>query len=201
VNVPVQKPATKVETPVTPTNNNTGFFEHIVVTGETIYTIAKKYNLTTYQLKSSNNLTVDAVTVGQKLIIKAPRSVAAVNNDDEESPTGNTIKDPLLRSSPSNYGLVQLEEKGVAVWIADPDLDASKMLVLHRTAPVGTIIKVTNPMSNRSAFAKVVGKFTENETTKDVIIVMTKAVADAVGALDKRFSCNLTYGAQANEQQ
>jgi peptidoglycan endopeptidase LytF len=29
---------------------------------------------------------------------------------------------------------------------------------------------------------------------------MTKAVADAVGALDKRFFCNLTYGAQENEQ-
>jgi peptidoglycan endopeptidase LytF len=48
-----------------------------------------------------------------------------------------------------------VEEKGTAIWIADPDLDPTKMLVLHRTAPVGTIIKVTNPMSNRSAFAKL----------------------------------------------
>lgn len=54
-------------------------------------------------------------------------------------------------------------------------------------------------MTNRSTFAKVVGKFTENETTKDVIIVMTKAVADAVGALDKRFFCTLTYGPKENE--
>ena len=73
------------------------------------------------------------------------------------------------------------------------------MLILHRTAPVGTIIQITNPMTNRSTFAKVVGKFTENETTKDVIIVMTKAVADAVGALDKRFFCTLTYGPKENE--
>jgi len=29
---------------------------------------------------------------------------------------------------------------------------------------------------------------------------MTKAVADALGALDKRFYCNLTYGGQENEQ-
>jgi hypothetical protein len=87
------------------------------------------------------------------------------------------------------------------VWIADPDLDPAKMLVLHRTAPIGGIIKITNPMSNRSTFAKVVGKFTENESTKDVIIVMTKAVADALGALDRRFYCNLTYGGQENEQK
>lgn len=56
-------------------------------------------------------------------------------------------------------------------------------------------------MTNRSAFAKVVGKFTENETTKDVIIVMTKAVAESVGALDKRFYCNLMYGAPENVEQ
>lgn len=196
-----QKTYPKQEIPVTtaPTNIADGSFEHVVAPGETIYSIAKKYNLTTFQLKTAANLTGNEVTVGQKLIIKGPRSVA-VADSGEGNTNGNTIKDPALRGAPSAYGLVQMEEKGTAVWISDPDLDPAKMLVLHRTAPVGTIIKVTNPMSNRSAFAKVVGKYTENESTKDVIIVMTKAVADAVGALDKRFFCNLTYGAQENEQ-
>jgi peptidoglycan endopeptidase LytF len=196
VTMPV--PKTQVKQEVT-TNVADGNLEHIVLAGETIYSIASKYNQTTYQLKTANNLTSNEVSVGQKLIIKGPRSVAA-SNGEEETGNGNTIKDPSLRGAPSSYGIIQIEEKGRGVWIADPDLDPTKMLVLHRTAPVGTIIKVTNPMSNRSAFAKVVGKFTENESTKDVIIVMTKAVADAVGALDKRFLCNLTYGAQENEQ-
>jgi len=194
--VPVQRTEPKQ---VIAVPNNDGSFEHIVANGETIYSIAKKYNLTTYQLKTANGLTTNEVSVGQKLFIKGTKPITAI---DDETPTGsaNTIKDPSLRYAPSTYGIIQVEEKGTAVWIADPDLDATKMLVLHRTAPIGTIIKVTNPMSNRSAFAKVVGKFTENESTKDVIIVMTKAVADAVGALDKRFFCNLTYGAQENEQ-
>ncbi|RZK91519.1 MAG: LysM peptidoglycan-binding domain-containing protein, partial [Pedobacter sp.] len=190
----------------TPKPTTTEGFEHIVVAGETIYSIAKKYNLTTYQIKTANSLTANEVKVGQKLIINTPRSVAAasINNEEEEDDSvgtnPNTLKDPSLRLPASRYGLTQFEEKGTAVWIADQDLDPAKMYVLHRTAPVGTVIKVTNPMSNRSAFAKVVGKFTENETTKDVIIVMTKAVADAVGALDKRFFCNINYGAQENEQ-
>jgi len=94
-----------------------------------------------------------------------------------------------------------VDEKGTATWIVDQDLDPTKMLVLHRSAPIGTVMKITNPMSNRTTFAKVVGKFTENESTKDIIIVMTKAVADALGALDKRFYCNLTYGGQENEQK
>lgn len=176
-------------------------YEHTVVTGETIYSIAKKYGLTTYQIKTVNNLSNNEVAVGQKLIIKdAKIATEDAAEDDNATLNANTIKDPSLRAPASKYGITQIEEKGTAVWIADQDLDPNKMLVLHRTAPVGTIIKITNPMSNRSTFAKVVGKFTENESTKDVIIVMTKAVADAVGALDKRFYCNINYGAQENEQ-
>lgn len=173
-------------------------FIYNVGSGETIFSIAKKFNLTAYQIRTANKLNDNAVTVGQKLLIpKAPepKSVAELAKQDQDSnPDSTSFKDPKLRGAPSKYGLSQIEEKGAAVSISDPDLDASKMLVLHRTAPIGTIIKLTNPMTNRTALAKVVGKFTENESTKDVIIVMTKAVADSLGALDKRFYCNLTYG-------
>ncbi|MGV3546124.1 MAG: DPBB and LysM peptidoglycan-binding domain-containing protein, partial [Pedobacter sp.] len=169
----------------------------------TIYSIAQKYQLTTYQIKTFNNLSSNELTVGQKLIIKGekPAAVVAGNTDDDEPSEGSeTLKNPNLKRPAAVYGLNKIEEKGTAVWISDPDLDANKMLILHRTAPVGTVIQITNPMTNRSTFAKVVGKFTENETTKDVIIVMTKAVADAVGALDKRFFCNLTYGPKENDK-
>jgi len=97
------------------------------------------------------------------------------------------------KSGLSTTALVSLLQKRVGLY--------RKRVALHRSAPIGTVMKITNPMSNRTTFAKVVGKFTENESTKDIIIVMTKAVADALGALDKRFYCNLTYGGQDNEQK
>jgi peptidoglycan endopeptidase LytF len=179
------------------------FVVHTVASNETMYSIASKYNLTLDQLKAKNNLSANSLYVGQKLLISGQypvkseeRSVAESTDND----TAEAVKSPSLRLPPSHYGLSQVDEKGMGVFITDPDLDSSKMLVLHRTAPIGTIIQVTNPMTKRVTYAKVVGKFTENESTKDVIIVMTKAVADALGALDKRFLCNLTYSGQANEQ-
>lgn len=180
------------------------FIEHTVASNETLYSIATRYKLTMDQVKAKNNLTGYSLRVGQKLLIKGqyPQKPVPSANHQGENPvdTLNSIKNPSLRLPASRYGLNQMDEKGTGIWIADPDLDPSKMLVLHRTAPIGTVMKITNPMSNRSTFAKVVGKFTENESTKDVIIVMTKAVADALGAIDKRFFCNLTYGGQDNEQ-
>ncbi|PST83292.1 peptidoglycan-binding protein [Pedobacter yulinensis] len=177
-----------------------GYVEHTVASNETIYSISVKHGVTMDEIKRKNNLGNNALTTGQKLLIKGEYPPKPVAGAEETPANGDTLKDPSLRYPASRYGLNQVEEKGTAVFITDPELDASKMLVLHRTAPIGTVIKVTNPMTNRTTFAKVVGKFTENETTKDVIIVMTKAVADSLGALDKRFFCNLSYGVQENEQ-
>ena len=183
------------------------FIEHTVASNETIYSIATRYKLTIDQLKAKNNLSDNSLRVGQKLLIKGqyppkpvyvPPTVTA--NKDSEDDLDSTLTDPSLKYPASRYGLNQVDEKGTATWISDPDLDPGKMLVLHRTAPIGGIIKITNPMSSRSTFAKVVGKFTENETTKDVIIVMTKAVADALGVLDKRFFCNITYGTLEHDE-
>lgn len=194
----VEKPASKITVPTVAAAD--GNIEHIVLANETIFSIAKKYSTTTYQITSANNLTNNNLSVGQKLIIKNIKPAAIIETESNETENAATLKDPSLRGPASRYGLSQVEEKGIAVWIADQDLDPTKMLILHRTATIGTIMKITNPMSNRSTFAKVVGKFTENESTKDVIIVITKAVADAVGALDKRFNCNISYGALENEQ-
>jgi LysM repeat protein len=197
-------PVQNTPTTTSPSSASEELLVHTVASNETIYSIATTYRMTMDQLKAKNGLTNNSLNVGQKLLIRGqypPKPVPSAHNEVENpTDTLNSIKNPSLRLPASRYGLNQMDEKGTGIWIADPDLDPSKMLVLHRTAPIGTVMKITNPMSNRSTFAKVVGKFTENESTKDVIIVMTKAVADALGALDKRFFCNLTYGGQDNEQ-
>jgi hypothetical protein len=78
--------------------------------------------------------------------------------------------------------------------MTEEGLDPSKKLALHRTAPIGTVIKITNPMTGKTTFAKVVGRFTDSESTKDAIIVVTKNVSESIGALDKRVHVNISYG-------
>ncbi|WP_342647879.1 LysM peptidoglycan-binding domain-containing protein [Mucilaginibacter sp. CSA2-8R] len=110
----------------------------------------------------------------------------------------------IERRVPANrYGITERNEKGVATYMDDSGLglDPNKKLALHRTAPVGTVIKITNPMTNRTTFAKVVGRFNDNESTKDVMVVLTKSAADALGALDKRFHVNISYGTPNESQE
>lgn len=186
------------------------FTTYTVKPKETLYSISKKFNVSIDELKKWNNLRVSALAVGQNLKLKNNAMLAnTVDNPvmaEATSPTvvPNTPKDSTeveiittnedRRLPASRYGLREIKEKGVATWIEDESLDPSKMIALHQTAPIGTIIKITNPMTQKSTFAKVVGKFAENESTRGVVILLTKTAADLLGALDKRFQVNLVYG-------
>jgi LysM repeat protein len=44
--------------------------QHVVAKGETLFSIAKNFGLSVDELKKRNNLSVDTIAVGQKLVIK-----------------------------------------------------------------------------------------------------------------------------------
>ena len=208
------KAAPQATNTVAPANNNqTEYTQYKVSAGETLYAISKRFQVKVDDIISWNNLKSNNLNAGQMLRIKreepqpaqAPVIATAPAETVMAAPRDNTLKRDSTRTAetdsvnsrrlPNNrYGLTEKNEKGTAVWINDPNLDPKKKYVLHRTAPVGTIIKITNPMTNRTTFAKVVGSFTENETNKDAVVVMTKDVAESLGAIDKRFYVNLSYG-------
>lgn len=196
-----------------PQSSQPEYTQYKVSAGETLYAISRRFQVKVDDIIGWNSLKSSNLNAGQMLRIKheeaQPAPAPVITAPAETTMTAvrdNTLKKdstriivPLdssgSRRLPNNrYGLTEKNEKGTAVWISDPNLDAKKKYVLHRTAPVGTIIKITNPNTNRTTFAKVVGSFTENETNKDAIVVMTKDVAESLGALDKRFYVNLSYG-------
>lgn len=194
---------------------NTASTEYKVSAGETLYAISRRFNVKVEDIVSQNNLKSNNLTPGQILQIKSAPAVTPPVPTTVQQVSANN---PMIRDSanasqtdssgiaerrlPANrYGITERNEKGVATYMDDAGLglDPNKKLVLHRTAPVGTVLKITNPMTNRTTFAKVVGRFNDNESTKDVIVVLTKSAADALGALDKRFHVNISYGTPNNE--
>ncbi|MDB5000207.1 MAG: hypothetical protein JWR76_1284 [Mucilaginibacter sp.] len=174
--------------------------QYKVSAGETLYSIAKRFGTTVEDIVAINKLT-SAIVPGQILQVRSgvpastPPSAGTADTALAKRDSTYVAPDSLSRHLATNkYGLFEKNEKGVATWIDDTSLDPNKTLVLHRTAPIGTVMRITNPMNNRSTFAKVVGRFTDNESNKDAIIVVTKNVAQSLGALDKRFHVNISYG-------
>lgn len=203
------KPTTEEPSGRKADEDKTATVEYKVGPKETLYSIARRFNTTVEALKALNNLQSNTLAAGQILKIKygtqtaqitPPSPVTLPRNMTEGRQNDTTVIDSSvnagerLKLPPARYGLREVDERGIALCIFDESLDKSKMLALHRTAPIGTVIKVTNTMTNKSTFAKVVGKFNDNESTRDVIVVITKSTADLIGALDKRFQVNIVYG-------
>ena len=197
---PIMQPAPVQQQQTVATSNNVPTQDYKVSAGETLYSIAKRFGTTVEDITQINGLTSTTLAPGQVIKVRAgqgaapaPAPVAPV----VQQTTTNVVPADSANATKFNanhFGLYEKDEKGVATWMDDADLDPNKKLVLHRTAPIGTVIKITNPMTNLTTYAKVVGRFTDNQANKDVIIVVTKNVADSLGALDKRFHVTISYG-------
>jgi LysM repeat protein len=200
---PVQQPtATATQsadtTPAKPLNLD-NVQQYKVSAGETLFSIAKRFGTSVDDIIKLNGLTSNSLTPNQIIKVRSgmpPEERPVVKQDvvKQQDSTVAALDSAGDKLRANKFGLYEKNETGVATWIDDTSLDPKKELVLHRTAPIGTVIKITNPMNNHTTYAKVVGRFTDSEATKDVLIVMTKNTADALGALDKRIHVNISYG-------
>ncbi len=172
--------------------------EYKVGKSETLFAISRRFNTTVDDIKKMNNLTSNAVKEGQ--LLKIP-------NSDYQEPLPEIIPEPII-DTPSiaeqhetnlgfeanRYGIREKQEKGIGVWMENLETDGKSNLALHKTAPIGTILKITNPMTRNVTYAKVVGKFTDNSDTQGAIVVLSKSAASYIGALDRRFLIEIAYG-------
>jgi len=172
--------------------------EYKVGKKETLYAISRRFGTTVEAIKKMNNLQSDSLQEG--ITLKIP-------NADYREPVPVVPQQPIAIDTSSateltpeqiiaanRYGIREKQEKGIGVWINDLETDGKSNLALHKTAPIGTILKITNPMTRNVTYAKVVGKFTDTAETKDAIVVLSKSAAAYIGALDRRFLIEIAYG-------
>jgi LysM repeat protein len=199
---------------------------HIVAEKETLFSIARQYNVTADQLKTWNNLEGNELKIGQSLyvaqpengltVVKKPDSVkthintnsTASNNNNastpvevkkDPQPVKTEVKEPVKESVPQTIKISEsvkngdeIVEGGLAELIEGTDGNR-KYLALHRTAPVGTILKIKNTMNNREVFVRVMGKLPDTAVTDKLIIKISKSAYDRLGAIDQRFRVEVTY--------
>jgi len=174
--------------------------EYRVGEKETLYGIARRFATSVAAIKKMNGLRSDVLKAGSLLKIPNENHTASAA-ENARLPVVIAPNRPPAVPDPGDlgfetnrYGLREKTEKGIAIWMENLETDEQSNLALHRTAPVGTILKITNPMTKNVTYAKVVGKFAENAETRDAIVVLSKSTAAYIGALDRRFLIEITYG-------
>ena len=94
----------------------------------------------------------------------------------------------------TNNGRDVVGEKGPGSWFkSNAIIGSGKYYALHNTAPRGTILKVTNPLTGRSIYAKVLDAIPQLKANANLIIKLSDAAQDALGITEPRFYCELAY--------
>lgn len=183
--VPEEKPEKVIK--------NQEFTEYKVGPKETLYTIAKRFQISVDDIIAFNKLKNNTIRQNQSL--KIPQKPLPIKVEPESEVVETTFEEVNTPPLPADrYGLKQVNNQGIGVWMEDLNTTDGKMLALHKTAPIGTIIKITNPMTQRTTFAKVVGKYNDSSENRDSIIIISKSTANLLGAIDKRFLVHISYG-------
>lgn len=136
------------------------------------------------------NAPKDAATETKVSDVKTAAEEKAVT---EETTNAAIVSQEVIDKTPSGKNIKQSIETGEAAWVNDADLNPSKYFALHRTAPIGTIMKVTNRMNGKYVFVKVIGKLPGTGDNEKLIIKISKAAADRLGVIDPTFQCELNY--------
>lgn len=195
---------------------------YTVKPGETMYGISRNFNVTVDEIKQMNSMSTHDLSPGQRLIVGYQGSETVVSQTDFNEKDANAfaagqssqdvelqyhlpesqaaeMETPLIeysevRKSPDGKTLVQVTETGAASWIQDAQFGDNKYYALHRTAPIGTIIKLTNRMNSVSVYVKVVGVLPDTSENENIIIKVSQSVTNRLNALDPVFQAELTYG-------
>ncbi len=173
---------------------------HSVAAKETLYSIARQYGISVQQLKEWNALTTEELKIGQNLFVAQPMygSETQVVRQPESIPPNQTQvvvlpqEEQVITISESVKDKDEIKENGLAELIEGTEGNR-KYLALHRTAEVGTILKVRNEMNNREVFVRVVGKLPDTAYTNKLVIKISKSAFDRLGAIDPRFRVEVTY--------
>ena len=214
---PAAKPA-----PVTPAPSTTRSTEpastartgewitHQVEQGQTLFAIAKQYDAKVDDLINWNALTSTNLSPGQSLKVgrggMGTASSAPVT-ETRNTPTSASAERPATasndrpvvetRTSQPNESSTSTEPKNIKEMgqaeVIEGTGNHKKYLVLHRTAPVGTIMRIRNEENDITIFARVVGKLPETGDNNRLVIKVSKAAFDQLRAVNNRFPVEISY--------
>lgn len=188
---------------------------HVVKASETLFGISRLYQVDIEDLQRWNQLPDYALSIGQKLLVSGEMLVEAAPNDtlSDQPITKRAIdsiqtKQPEIQALDTLYvrtdnsqfktkikaveGKKQTVEEGFAMKIEDTDY-TKKHLALHRTAPLGSTVMVKNQMTEQIIEARVVGKLPENALNKKLLMRLSSAAYQALGARDLKTPVTVSY--------
>lgn len=178
---------------------------HVVGASETLYGLCKRtYRMGIDDIKQRNNLTDEALTVGQILQI-GWMSIAGIppSNTMTWKDTTSTMDDPYLQITLQLQAIYNESKTGQAkerdhrglAKVSESAFKRPGFVAYHKYAPVNSIIRIHNPMAKKVVYALVIGRIPPSlqQWDTEVILVVPTFLGDVLGVVDPRFFAKVSY--------
>jgi len=168
---------------------------YTVKKGDTAYKIAKTiFKMPIDTLLNRNGMTNFTLELGQQLHVgwMSIKGIPQKHRSFKLSPAAK-VNQHLKKKYQQAKGIKkEYEQQGVAYWQKDGN-KSNDFVALHRSAPLNSIIAISNPMTRRTLYARVVGKIPPTVYGKNVVVVISSKAATELGAKDPRFFVKVKY--------
>ncbi|MFT6814416.1 MAG: LysM repeat protein [Sphingobacteriales bacterium] len=145
---------------------------HVVKPKETLYSISQLHRVPVEKLKELNNISSIDLTIGQDLLIKKSKA-----------PEMDLTLQPLVeKDTVGNY--LEIKEVGLVQIVDTLSYSGLNQLVAyHPIAKIGTVIKLTNELNNKTVFVKVIGRDGRFRSLDNAVMTIPRNVATKLGSL------------------
>ncbi|MEY3343939.1 MAG: hypothetical protein RL090_1623 [Bacteroidota bacterium] len=118
---------------------------------------------------------------------------ANINQTDSTNQVVQTTKNiQSVRPKEGGKPIIQITETGLADLVQDNSLGQNNYYCLHKSAPIGTIIKLTDNETGKSVYLKVMGNIPSTEKGS-VIIRLTNHPLKFIGSKTTPFMVEISY--------
>lgn len=164
---------------------------YVVQAGDNLFQICKRYfNMPVDTILQRNLLKSESIYPGQ-LLHMGWMGVEGIRAEWRTSMAPTTGGEHRQRYETEKRSRKEVVSQGVCFWQRNSN-EKGDLYALHREAVIGTVMAVTNPMSRKTVYAKVIGRIPSGYES-NIEVVLSPAAARQIGARDPRFFVKVRF--------
>ncbi len=166
---------------------------YVVQPGDNLFHVARRlFDMPLDTIRLRNQLSNDNIHPGQMLHV-GWFGLEGILPEWHTAPVVDTVSEQTHRAyfEANEKQQAQYTGQGICFWNRDSE-EKGRFYALHREAAIGSVIAVTNPMSQVVIYARVIGRI-PSTYGPNVEVVLSPAAARQLKALDPRFFVQTRY--------
>lgn len=163
-----------------------------LVTSEWVKKYSKEENSADHLIDLNKN--IPEIKIAERKSDKTTASLKPVeiSKPTEKITRGSADNPNVSLEKPRVLRRKMITQSGVARWVKTESTNGD-LYCLHPTAPVNSVVEITNPMTHRKIYAKVLSNMPAKLYGDDINVVVSPGVANLLGVIDSRFYVKLRY--------